>query len=469
MLGIDDGYLRSGGDGGLSDGSGLPPVDSGFVYVDGSFVGDSSLGPTLEPDGAPVPKGCDPTVTLDSTNGVFVAPSGSDSNACTETLPCLTVQQGIEQAFNSSSATPPNVYVQAGTYAEQLTLRPGVEVVGGWDPSWNSLCDQTATIIQGTASPTVSDSQTGTATLSTLTVYSQPSQSVSPGETVVGLLATGASTSVSLRYVDMKLASGGNGAPGGVGNPGASPSGPCSPTSAADGGSSLAVGSKGTGADAGWFNATGPYFVALPGSPGGPGGLGENGGPGGRGSCVACVADCTGTVLCSSSDGGQECGSVGTPGCGGGGGLGGAGGNPGGSSVAIIASDATVTLVSCAIDVGNGGNGGPGGGGGTGASGSPGDAGTSSAVCYTTCDVNLSCEPSGNESGNGGPAGGQGGSGALGGVGGDGCGGDSVAIVELGAGRVVQQTGTVIVPGSAGASADGGNGAPGVSENLLTP
>ena len=70
-------------------------------------------------------------------------------------------------------------------------------------------------------------------------------------------------------------------------------------------------------------------------------------------------------------------------------------------------------------------------------------------------------------SGPGGAAGGKGGPGASGAVGGDGAGGDSFAIASGGAAKVLldDDGGTIVnlTYGTAGATPDGGNGAPGAA------
>lgn len=457
VLGIDDGHpLAPGDDGGL---------DSTMPLADGELGDDAgsdaqALG---EPDGAFSPLSCDPGVTSPSASGLFVAPTptGDDSAACTQAAPCATIHHAINIAENM--ATPPPIYLQEGTYTEQVTLQPGTQVTGGWSSSWVYDCAK-PTLVQApsTATTTViaSFGANGQATLQSLTIASKASANA--GETLIGVEATGAATVLNLSYVGVNVAGGGDGLPGVAGDAGPNATGAC--TTPGDGGSSNDVGGKGMGADAGWFLPSG--FGSMTGGPGGTGGSGMNGAAGSAGACVHCYASCTGSVVCSSSDGGVECGGEGEPGCGGAGGFGGVGGGTGGSSVALFVSGATVVMKSGTLQTGNGGNGGNGGPGGGVGGESSGAYGTPSVAsdCYTTCaSLSSKCGLSGPESADGGAPGGPGGKGATGGTGGDGAGGDSFAIVQLG-GSVRQATdagATQLLNGLPGHTADGGNGAPG--------
>jgi hypothetical protein len=470
VLGIDDGYLRSGSDGGLPDG-GVPPSgaedggDAAVVYGDAAGL-DSALPVQLEPDGGIIPAACDPAFgTADPTKGVFVAPGGDDSGQCTQASPCATISRGIKLANDSTTTT--NVYVAAGLYQEQLTLAAGVNVIGGWEPgSWNRLCSQYATQVEilPTTNPsaTVFANYSGTATLSTLEIGNI--DSTPPGTTVIGVEATGTSTTLQRSYVAIALFGGGDGTTGVTGDAGPAAPGSCTP---GDGGAAApAPGGKGIGADAGWFGPTG--YVATTGAPGGSGATGEDGTSGKAGTCIECV-NCSGLAVCGASDAGVVCGAEGSPGCGGGGGFGGAGGTSGGSSIALFAWDATVTLTSCWLTSGPGGNGAYGGPGGGGAAGSPGTHGSGSTACGTTCPVSLPCGSSDVEAADGGAAGSAGASGATGGPGGDGAGGDSYAVVQGGNAKVTGATNSLLLPGPPGSTPDGGNGAPGASAVLVTP
>ncbi len=475
VLGIDDGHpIPAGDDGGGPD----------ATVVDGASVGDAQGGEDAGGDGAeglgdadagdagdasdasldsalpPVPDGatCDPAVTLGST-GLFVAPTGSDTAPCSQAAPCATIQHAIGVARNTTPPVPP-IYVQGDhTYTEQLTLQAGVQIIGGWSADWATHDCTPPTIVQAPPpmTTTVLASYAGTSTLSSLTVESKAN--ANPGETIVGISATGASTVLDLSYVVVNVAGGGDGLAGSAGDAGVAVTAACA--TAGDGGASEVPGGKGTGADAGWFTDTG--FASMTGGPGGTGGNGMNGPAGAAGSCIRCYATCTGTILCSGTDGGVECGNPGEPGCGGPGGFGGVGGGTGGSSVALFVSGATVKLTGGILQSGNGGAGGPGGPGGGGAAGSVGAEGTVSASCGTTCaSVSSTCSVGNPETAAGGAPGGKGGAGAGGGAGGDGAGGDSYAIVEVG-GASVQQggVGTTTNAGLPGAIPDGGNGAPG--------
>ncbi len=470
VLGIDDGYLRSGDDGGLTDGG---PTDDGapqggddagdatVTYADAAGL-DSALPVQLEPDGGVVPPACDPAyTTVDPKKGFFVAPGGVDAPSCTQAAPCATISHAIGLA-NDSPGTP-NVYVAAGTYQEQLTLAAGVNVIGGWQPgTWARLCSQYATQVEllpaGSPSATVLANFNGKSTLSTLEIGSIPP--TPPGTTVIGVYATGSSTTLNLSYVAISLFGGGDGTAGVTGNAGPSPAGSCPP---GDGGTvAPAPGGKGVGADAGWFDPAG--YVATTGGSGGSGAPGADGTSGKAGACIQCLT-CTGAAVCTAGDAGILCGAQGNPGCGGGGGFGGVGGMSGGSSIALFVWGATVNLDSCWLTSGPGGNGGYGGSGGMGVAGSTGSHGAAStSECETACvSVNLSCGATVLEAADGGAAGGPGATGAMGGPGGDGAGGGSYAVVQGTGAKVTGSNTSLLQAGPAGSTPDGGNGAPGVS------
>ena len=459
MLGIDDGHSRDAGtgdDGGVTTGEGgtILPSDAGDA-------GDGATIPVTLPDGAPIPTGCE-NVTLAA--GIFVAPNGSSDPSCgTAANPCGSIQTAINRAHDTSAT--PNVYVADGSYSEAITLKSGVTVIGGWTPSttaaWTRDCNDRATQVHapggsGTAVTAAAFPSGGASKLSTLSIVSDdPSRT--PGESLVGLSATGVNTSLSLVWVTITTGHAGDGAPGPAGDAG-SAGGVCSSTGDAAPGSS--VGTTGEGADAGVFTST--SFVPVSGQPGGPGGAGENGGPGTDAGCVTCV-QCTG-ALCSPSFQSTACGSPGQPGCGGGGGGGGGGGAGGGSSVALFVWDATVHLSNTTLSAGAGGNGGAGGAGGPGGPGGMGMAGAPGASCAVKCTGVLTGCPTMSDNGAGGGAGGAGGAGAAGGVGGDGSGGDSFAIIEGGNGAVQVDQGSQLLYASGGTGGpDGGNGAPGRS------
>ena len=475
ILGIDDGHPRLGPDGG-GDGSPGTVDDAGgdagdLIVGDGALAdalaGDSSSGLGTLPDGGQIPSGCE-NVTADPATGLFVNwKSGQDSPTCGSlSSPCQTVQQGINQAHDAPQT--PNVYVADGTYTESIVLKAGVNVYGGWTTgtgAWARECSQATTVIAAPATTNVTVTASaiaGSAKLSTLTLESKGPSEVQPGESIFGIVATDPSTTLTLVYVTVTTASGGGGAVGAQGDAGNTPSGPCG-ASAGDGGSGSTPGTKGLGADAGWFIPSG--YVATAGAAGNAGAPGANGTAGGADTCVACVT-CTGDITtCNIATSVPSCGTPGQAGCGGGAGLGGAGGAGGGSSVALLVWDATINLTMSVLQAGGGGDGAGGAPGGPPGEGSSGAAGTTTSACDTECAglAGIGCSPTAPDAGQGGHAGGLGGNGTGGGPGGDGSGGDAFAYVEGGNATIIADafSKAAYSTGLPGGTADGGNGAPG--------
>ncbi len=223
--------------------------------------------------------------------------TGSDTASCGGFgSPCKTVQEGISQAHNSAGSTP-NVYLAVGSYTESIALQTGVNVYGGLLPgatSWAQGCDPTATVIVAPTSSTVTVTAAsigGSAKLSTLTVQSKATANA--GESIVGIVATGASTNLTLEDVTVKTIAGGNGLAAGAPTNGTTPTGTCG-TTPGDAGPGQST-AKGPGADAGWFGA--PGYVVGSGALAQPGGTVMNGTKGGAGACVACVVTCTGSIV----------------------------------------------------------------------------------------------------------------------------------------------------------------------------
>ena len=73
----------------------------------------------------------------DVARGVFVAQASAaavdDATCGTMAKPCKTINWGISQAANGAQRY---VYVQAGTYNEEVILFNGIDVVGGYDSNW---------------------------------------------------------------------------------------------------------------------------------------------------------------------------------------------------------------------------------------------------------------------------------------------------------------------------------------------
>jgi hypothetical protein len=424
----------------------------------GDFHGqDASSDGTTEataPDAAPdagmdeAEAGC-VSATADATAGIFVSPSGStDATTCgTETVPCASVQTGLDRAHVITGKSI--VYVARGTYQESIVLYPGLRLEGGWDVldngtsnSWVQACSaaSSAVVIQPqTQNVTVAAVDLGgSVTVATLTIASKPM--AANGESLYGLFARGASTTLTLTNVNVTVAAGGDGTTGADGPPGDAGGSGCAAEDAAAG----VVGSLGLGADAGVFDPDG--WEPQGGTPGSVGTGGAGGATGSTGACSAC-GSCQNFLGCSfKTNGTNSCGASGLPGCGG---DPGSAGNPGGgagSSIGVYVWDATVMLEGSSIQVARGGNGGSGGSGGLGGAGGGGVVGEAGAACSTSC--NGSCNPvSGN--GPGGAAGGSGGNGGQGGAGGGGAGGCSYATFQGGTGSVLA-TMTTLAHGEAG-------------------
>jgi len=438
------------------------PIPVGADASDASDASDAVPPPVDAPNptdtGAPkdvVPEspydaGPCPAVTPDPMRTIFVSTAGMDLPNCgSEQAPCASVQQGVSRA---RTLARPSVFVDRGMYLESVQLAAGVTVQGGWDDvggTWTINCDPTATVIQAPPTNNVTikaDTLGGSASLDTLTVLSKADLDVNPGESLYGIMAVDATTTLSLSKVLVTVADGGPGTAGSVGNDGSPGGMGCS---AADG-SNGSAGTQGIGATTGLLSRQG--YGSLPGGGGGNGGNGNAGtAPAFGPTCVAC-GSCSIDPLgnCNfTPDLTMQCGSAGGPGCGGGGASGGGGGSGGGSSFALFAWDATVTITGGSLTAKNGGAGGAGGFGGGPGAGAAGFAGSVSVPCFTTCDSTCAGIL---DQGLGGGAGGTGGSGGAAGQGGGGAGGWSYALAR-GGNSTVMPTGTQLAHGMAGAGA----------------
>ncbi|MBX3189591.1 MAG: hypothetical protein KF819_21375, partial [Labilithrix sp.] len=162
-----------------------------------------------------------PLVTPDESAGVFVAPSGVNGASCgTKSAPCKTIAFGITRAVDK-----PTVYVARGTYVEHVTLKKDLEIVGGWDVTagaWSRSCiePEDATVIRAPSAERVTVEARdlgGEARLTLLRIESKGQSQVGAGESLYGVVATGASTSLALSNVRIEVVgagSGTNGRPG---------------------------------------------------------------------------------------------------------------------------------------------------------------------------------------------------------------------------------------------------------------
>jgi hypothetical protein len=311
--------------------------------------------------------------------------------------------------------------------------------------------------IQGTTATTIHEAFTGSGTLRDLKVVSK--SPADPGESLYGIFASGASTTLTLDQVVVDVAGGGA---GGAGAPGAFAANTVDAGCTSGNGSNGGAGAPGGGAASGTLDASG--YVATSGGDAGAGQTGQNGSGGGTGTCANCdfasgTCQTTCTIVVK-----QLCASNGQSGCAGGFGGGGSGGTGGGASIAVTAWDAHVTIFGGLYTAANGGNGGVGGAGGDGGAGAPGATGANATcVDYGTpgCVLNnCSGTLNGTSALNGGTAGGVGGSGGPGGQGGGGSGGVSYAIVQGGAGAVTLNGNPKLAhgDGGTGAAVGGANG-----------
>ena len=389
--------------------------------------------------------------TADPDAAIFVAGTGNDGPNCgSQALPCLTIQTGLDRANVDSIAV---VDVQQGSYAESVSLYPGITVVGGWEASWVKNTTPTANalvVLQPTtqSSTVVATQLIATSRICTLTILSKAQ--AAPGESLYGVFATGPGANLLLDDAVIVVGGGGDGVPGDAGAPAAdASSGACAP---GDGGQATSAGDPGSPGAAGVLTTHG--YQPGGGSPGSSGYAASNGVEGGAPPCVTCYGGCS--ALCGGTGPTSECGARGTSGCGGAAGQPGAGGGGGGSSIGVFAWQTTVVVSNGHITVGSGGTGATGGAGGAGGSGGDGVAGPPGASCTVGCaSCGLACCSSTPGQPAGGSPGGPGGSGSAGGNGGGGAGGSSCATAFGGNAGSVATNSTTMITGDAGKGAGG--------------
>ncbi len=439
----------------------------------------------------------EPCVITDDL-GVFVSASlGDDMASGTKAAPVKTVAKGILLA----AAAKKRVFVCAETFAENVVLADGVDIIGGLScaagGAWG--LPYGVTTVVGSSSPVITATALMTgARLSSLRVIA-PDIAAPAGSSSIALRIAN-SKGVRLYSVTLEA---GQGAKGADGSDGASAV------------TSGAAGSKGVdGAlceDVEIFTASTKLLGGPPGmtfTQGGPGGdafcyeFTENAangllsdsvsgcGKAGRrsGATSACVpgADgCSGKVGIKGYSG-DERGSVAASGytssnAGGDGGDGSVGGGGGGGSAGptLTKTPANQSIV--------GGSGGGGGGGGTFGRGGLGGGGGGASIALLSyesivelidCTLQTKAGGSGGTGGAGGKAntgnptapgcaGGNGGRGGDGGPGGGGGGGVSIGIAYVGAKPVMTGGATLLGPGGSGGASSGNRGAPGVKAAFL--
>ncbi len=431
----------------------------------------------------------------DSSRAIFVSGSaGDDANPGTMVLPVKTVERGVLLA--RASQTKKDVYVAAGFYtlSGTLTIPDSVGVYGMFSgpPTWQRASANLTTLFGANPLIVISNVSFEAHVEGFMLTATG---GVSAGSSSYGVIISGSSGPVYIRYDYIYAgngATGAGGAPGsngpdggngtngnpgscdnsnGTGGPGGSSScgriggsggngGPEGANFGAPGGSGIG----GTLGGAGGAATLGGLFNCPSGSPGGPGQFGGVGANGTNGSAAGSIGTFTGGVYTPANGpdgisgsggngggGGGGGGGQGGPICndgggngGGGGGAGGCGGQlggggGGGGSFGVISDSSNTIIEGNTIVTGNGGAGGAGGNGG--ARGIGGTGGFGATVC--TGEVG------------GGGNGGNGGNGGIGGSGSGGTGGPSIAIVTLGTPPMAGSN--LITLGSGGNGGAGGN------------
>src|SRR5699024_3757146 len=140
---------------------------------------------------------------------IHVSTNGANGASCgTRAAPCKTVGTGITRALAATPARA-KVYVARGTYAEKVTLAAGIEIVGGWAIAGNTRrrpcgAAEAAGVPRAPAASNVTveaKNLGGEARLTSLTIQSKPAAQVDPGESLYGVIATGATTSLVMNDV----------------------------------------------------------------------------------------------------------------------------------------------------------------------------------------------------------------------------------------------------------------------------
>lgn len=425
--------------------------------------------------------GCDSKTSncIDPTKGVFVSPSGNDSNDGSQANPLKTIGTGLTKA---KAAAKSRVYICAGTYAENVDIKDPIDLLGGFacnDWSYAAANDATIAPASGIAvhvtsvTTSISDlklvsADGATAGDSSIAAFVDTSTvtflraSLNAGKGVTGGNGTTGSNYTATTQGDVSIAGhdasgtaggtihtcalctdtnnsigglggAGGGAPtdGQNGQPnlgGTSPNDGLAGTKAGTGNTPACKnGDNGAAADAG---ASAPAISVIgvvdssgwkqsTGANGANGAVAQGGGGGGGGYDVSNLK-----------------GGAGGGGCGGCGGAAGSGGHGGGASIALLAYNSTVTLTSSELHAANAGN------GGTGAAGQPGQLGGFSG-----------------QNNNPGCSGGTGGTGGSGGSGAGGAGGIAVGVAWKGAGAptIDSDTQSKITFGTKGTKGTGGS------------
>lgn len=452
----------NGADGGDDDGSNSVTGGRADGGSDDASAEDASADASSMADVPCVPE------TADATVGFFVDHNSTAGVTCGDvTAPCKTIQPAID--LIPTIAGKSVVYVALGTYVENITLKPGVTIKGGWKntgATFSRACSANpagGVVIQAPTSNVTLKvaSLGGSATLDTLTLSSRIAPAA-PGESMYGIFATGASTTLRLDNVVVQTARAGSANP--VAPAG---SGTHSCAAASTGASGAPASGVAPAASAGSYSLAG--YTPGAGNAGPPGNAGENGAQGQPATGSQCVSGwpgCDEGACMFTGSNTTSCAGPGTPGCGGPPGLGGGGGGGGGSSLGVFAWGATVSASASSITAGAGGAGAQGGSGGP---ASPGDNGQRQQTSlYYDCSDPLmkgTCPNVFTHTSSSASAGTVGGNGTAGLAGGGGPGGDSYAVYK-GAGASYTGTTTMLVAGVAGGAGTGNPAGPGGTSAL---
>ncbi len=258
----------------------LPEPDCTFVCKTGFF--DTNSNPadgcecewqtsTDKPDG--IDQNCD-GIDGEVDNGVFVAKTGSDDNPGTLALPMLTVQAAITMAENTGKR---DVYVNTSVYSENVALKPGISVYGGYSADFS----QRNTVLYETAIIGVQPSGNKQGAVNATSISGAGEATHFDGFTVFGFSsgANGQSSyAIYVRNSDSRLRITNNRVLAGNGAPGAAGAGGVDGVSGSGGGD---------GANATDIGSCGAGLVATGGSGGTHtcGGTTVSGGGGGAGYC----------------------------------------------------------------------------------------------------------------------------------------------------------------------------------------
>jgi hypothetical protein len=420
---------------------------------------------------APPPPGCDltmdprdsPACVADSV-GIFVSPTGLDSNPGTKELPMLTVAGGIGR-----TGALKRVYVCAGTYPEDLALdatHDGVSIYGGFlCQTWGYQASQQPVIGKSNNSAKISG-LTMPVFIEDLAINA--ADGMNPGDSSVAVLVASCSATVTFARVSLTAGVGQDGAPGSLtsyvyptqgqlnGNSSAGIDGGSPNTIACPGGDSTTGGQGGYGNGQDGVDGTpGPSdkgtLVACVGTNAG-GGNGASGGNGADAPVIPNLGTLTSSAWAPASGTTGVHGSVGQGGGGGagvggggggGGGCGGCGGNAGGggggagASLALAAFSSDVILTTSTLAASTPGS------GGSGLAGQSGET----VVGFHGNGTGTACQ------------GGNGGTGGNGGAGAGGAGGISVGILWKGTQPTVDSatTAQITVASQGGTKGTGGN------------